>query len=160
MEQVITTDLICLDVEAESKEDVIRLLAEKLDKAGRLNDKDEYIAEVFKREETYATGVGFSVATPHAKTDAVKTGQRGLRPPEKGDPLGRRGRRHHDFPAGCALHGGGRPSPSDFGGPFAEADLRRVQGSDRGRSQRGGDSGIDRGPDRGSVACIITIDEK
>lgn len=73
MEQVITTDLICLDVEAESKEDVIRLLAEKLDKAGRLNDKDEYIAEVFKREETYATGVGFSVATPHAKTDAVKT---------------------------------------------------------------------------------------
>ena len=41
MEQVITTDLICLDVEAESKEDVIRLLAEKLDKAGRLNDKDE-----------------------------------------------------------------------------------------------------------------------
>ena len=30
MEQVITTDLICLDVEAESKEDVIRLLAEKL----------------------------------------------------------------------------------------------------------------------------------
>ena len=65
MEQVITTDLICLDVEAESKE--------KLDKAGRLNDKDEYIAEVFKREETYATGVGFSVATPHAKTDAVKT---------------------------------------------------------------------------------------
>ena len=73
MEQVITTDLICLDVEAESKEDVIHLLAEKLDKAGRLNDKDEYIAEVFKREETYATGVGFSVATPHAKTDAVKT---------------------------------------------------------------------------------------
>lgn len=73
MEQVITTDLVCLDVEAESKEDVIRLLAEKLDGAGRLNDRETYIAEVFKREETYATGVGFSVATPHAKTDAVKT---------------------------------------------------------------------------------------
>ena len=73
MEQVITTDLVCLDVEAESKEDVIRLLAEKLDRAGRLNDRETYIAEVFKREETYATGVGFSVATPHAKTDAVKT---------------------------------------------------------------------------------------
>ena len=73
MEQVITTDLVCLDVEAESKEDVIRLLAEKLDGAGRLNDRETYIAEVFKREETYATGGGFSVATPHAKTDAVKT---------------------------------------------------------------------------------------
>ena len=57
MEQVITTDLVCLDVEAESKEDVIRLLAEKLDGAGRLNDRETYIAEVFKREETYATGV-------------------------------------------------------------------------------------------------------
>ena len=63
MEQVITTDLICLDVEAESKEDVIRLLAEKLDKAGRLNDKDEYIAEVFKREETDVTMI-FQLAVP------------------------------------------------------------------------------------------------
>ena len=73
MEQVITADLVCLNAEASSKEDVIRLLAEKLDHAGRLYDREEYIAEVFKREETYATGVGFSVATPHAKTDAVKT---------------------------------------------------------------------------------------
>lgn len=73
MEQVLSKELICLDAEAEDKEAVIRLLAERLDLAGRLADKEEYIRQVFKREETYATGVGFSVATPHAKTDAVKT---------------------------------------------------------------------------------------
>ena len=72
MEQVLSKELICLDAEAESKEAVIRLLADRLDRAGRLADKEEYIRQVFKREETYATGVGFSVATPHAKTDAVK----------------------------------------------------------------------------------------
>ena len=146
MEQVITTDLVCLDVEAESKEDVIRLLAEKLDGAGRLNDRETYIAEVFKREETYATGVGFSVATPHAKTDAVKTASVAFARLKK------------------AIHwdeddGGGGPSFTNSGGPFAEADLRRIQGSDCGGGQRRGNSGIDRGPDWGSVACIITIDE-
>ncbi len=73
MEQVLSKELICLDAEAEDKEAVIRLLADRLDQAGRLADKEEYIRQVFKREETYATGVGFSVATPHAKTDAVKT---------------------------------------------------------------------------------------
>lgn len=73
MERLITENLVCFDVEAETKEDVIRCLAQKMAEEGRLNDLDGYVTAVLEREKTFSTGVGFSVATPHAKTDTVKT---------------------------------------------------------------------------------------
>lgn len=73
MQKLITPELIYFDLKAGAKEDVIRLLAEKMDAAGRLHDRELYIADVLKREETYSTAVGFQVAIPHAKTGAART---------------------------------------------------------------------------------------
>ena len=72
MTKIMTPELVCLDVNVSSKEEIISLLAEKMDQCGRLNQKEEYIKAVFEREASFTTAVGFSVATPHAKTDAVK----------------------------------------------------------------------------------------
>jgi fructose-specific phosphotransferase system IIA component len=73
MEKIITEDLIVLDLDASTKEEVIRTLASKMENIGRLNSLDGYIEGVFAREKEYATAIGFNVATPHALVPAVKT---------------------------------------------------------------------------------------
>ena len=71
-EKLINENLVLFDVEAETREDVIRCIAERMDSEGRLADKQGYVDAVLKRESSSSTAVGFSVATPHAKTDAAK----------------------------------------------------------------------------------------
>lgn len=73
MESIFTEELVVLDLEADTKEEVIRALAEKMDEAGRLNSLEGYIEGVLAREKEYATAIGFNVATPHALVEAVKT---------------------------------------------------------------------------------------
>jgi fructose-specific phosphotransferase system IIA component len=72
MVNVIDKNLVVLDLDAKSKEEVFSRLADVLDKDGRLNDKEEYIENVKAREATATTGIGFGIAIPHGKTDAVK----------------------------------------------------------------------------------------
>ncbi|TCO68268.1 PTS fructose transporter subunit IIABC [Marinisporobacter balticus] len=66
-------DTIIMELKSSTKEDVIDELINKLDNAGRLNNKKEFKKAILKREEEYSTGVGDGVAIPHAKTSAVKT---------------------------------------------------------------------------------------
>lgn len=70
--ELIDEGLVRLNVEASTKEEVIGLLADAMDGEGRLLDRDQYVADVFAREEEFTTSIGFSVATPHAKSDSVK----------------------------------------------------------------------------------------
>jgi len=71
--ELIKNDTIILELESIKKEDVLDELINKLDEAGRLNDKQEYKKEILKRESEGTTGIGEGVAIPHAKTSAVKT---------------------------------------------------------------------------------------
>lgn len=73
MNELITPKLILLDAEADSKEEIIRKLAKLIENEDRLIDYDGYVAQVFKREEEFATSFGFEVAIPHGKSDAVKS---------------------------------------------------------------------------------------
>ncbi|WP_371069382.1 fructose-specific PTS transporter subunit EIIC [Sediminibacillus sp. JSM 1682029] len=66
-------DTIILDLKASDKPGVIEELVNKLDEAGRLNDKEEYKKAILEREEQSTTGIGEGIAIPHAKTAAVKT---------------------------------------------------------------------------------------
>jgi PTS system fructose-specific IIA component len=68
---IISEELIQLDLDATSQEDALRALAEVAAKNGKVNNKENYIKAVLKREEEYSTAVGFGVAIPHGKTDAV-----------------------------------------------------------------------------------------
>ena len=69
--ELLTKETIKLDVQATSKSDVIPELVEVLDKAGKLNDKEEYTRALFAREQQSTTGIGDGIAIPHAKTNAV-----------------------------------------------------------------------------------------
>ena len=64
--------IVMFDVEANSAEEVIRLIADAMDKDDRLSDKEGYVADVLAREASSSTAVGFSVATPHSKSVHVK----------------------------------------------------------------------------------------
>lgn len=68
---LINEDLIMLDLPASSKEEAVQLLSEKAKEVGRVNDAAGYMEAVLAREAQYSTGVGFGVAIPHGKTDAV-----------------------------------------------------------------------------------------
>ncbi len=68
---LITEDLIVLNLPAKSKAEAIQMLAEKAAAAGRVSDIDGYRDAVLHRESEYSTGMGFGVAIPHGKTNAV-----------------------------------------------------------------------------------------
>ena len=69
---LMSRSLVLLDVEASSKEEVIRHIANVMEEDGRLIDKTGYVGDVEKREQDSSTAVGYMVATPHAKSVHVK----------------------------------------------------------------------------------------
>lgn len=69
---LLNDEMICMDLNADTKEDAIRQLAVIAAEAGKLNSMDEYIESVLAREKTYTTGVGNGIAIPHGKSEAVK----------------------------------------------------------------------------------------
>ena len=73
MDKIINKNLVALDMEASSKDEVIRELAKFLEKDGKLCDYEGYVKQVFDREKEFPTAIGFDVAIPHGKTNCVKT---------------------------------------------------------------------------------------
>lgn len=68
---LINNNLIQLDVELDSKEAVIRYVAEMMDRAGKLNDLEQYIQDVNDREAQISTNLGDGIGMPHARSKAV-----------------------------------------------------------------------------------------
>lgn len=68
---VISEKLINLDIVAHSKKEAFEKLGSLLRDDGRLNDFNGYIDNVMQRESLATTGIGFGIAIPHGKTDAV-----------------------------------------------------------------------------------------
>ncbi|OAA93253.1 PTS sugar transporter subunit IIA [Clostridium coskatii] len=73
MNDIINKDLVVLDLEASSKEEVIRKLSKLIEKQEKLIDFDGYVKQVFEREKDFPTSIGFDVAIPHGKSDSVKS---------------------------------------------------------------------------------------
>lgn len=71
--ELLTKETIIVDLKSTTKADVIGELTNKLDRAGRLRDKEEFKNAIWKRENEFSTGIGEGIAIPHAKTSAVKT---------------------------------------------------------------------------------------
>ncbi len=69
---LITKDMICIDADLKDKEKIIRAVAERMDRAGKLADQEGYIREVFTREGEISTNLGDGIAMPHARTAHVK----------------------------------------------------------------------------------------
>jgi fructose-specific phosphotransferase system IIA component len=72
MNKLIDRNLIKLDIKGRNKEDIIKELAELIDKENRLYDFNGYLQEVLNRENLSTTGIGFGIAIPHGKCKHVK----------------------------------------------------------------------------------------
>ncbi|MGM0897999.1 MAG: PTS fructose transporter subunit IIABC [Bacillota bacterium] len=70
--QLLTENTIILDLQAGSKREVLNELIGQLDRAGKLNDKHQFTKDILAREEQSTTGIGDTIAIPHAKSEAVK----------------------------------------------------------------------------------------
>jgi len=70
--ELISQDLITLDLKAQDSNSAIAELADILDQAGKLDSLSGYVKAVHEREALTTTAVGFGVAIPHARSSAVK----------------------------------------------------------------------------------------
>ena len=73
MTELLTEQLVALDVEASDKLVAIGRIADLLLGEGRLLDRDAYVEDVLAREALIETGIGGGIAIPHAQSEAVGT---------------------------------------------------------------------------------------
>jgi fructose PTS system EIIA component len=71
MTELITTDLVDLDLTAEDRHEATRHLAELLKEAGRITDLDGFLADVRAREAQMPTGIEGGIGIPHARSAFV-----------------------------------------------------------------------------------------
>ncbi|MCP3758819.1 fructose-specific PTS transporter subunit EIIC [Streptomyces sp. TBY4] len=96
MSEMITFELVDLDLSAESKEGAARALAERMVALGRVTDLDGFLADVAAREAQMPTGLEGGIGIPHCRSAHVTT---------------------------PTLAFGRSPSGIDFGAPDGPADL-------------------------------------
>ena len=68
---VITEELIQLEMKAKTKKEAIQELTRLLMANGDIEDEEDFMADVFEREAEGMTGIGNNIASPHGKSDSV-----------------------------------------------------------------------------------------
>ncbi len=71
MTDLITPELVDLDLKAVDRHEATRLLAERLADAGRVTDLDGFLADVRAREAQMPTGIEGGIGIPHARSSHV-----------------------------------------------------------------------------------------
>lgn len=69
--ELITTELVDLDLAERGRREVVRSLARRLVAAGRVTDLELFLADVEKREAQMATGLEGGIGIPHCRSAAV-----------------------------------------------------------------------------------------
>ncbi len=62
---------IILDLKARSKEEAIKEMSSVLKDAKEITAFEDFVKDVFERENLGTTGIGNEIAIPHARSDAV-----------------------------------------------------------------------------------------
>ncbi|HKT22959.1 MAG TPA: phosphoenolpyruvate--protein phosphotransferase, partial [Terriglobales bacterium] len=68
---LLSTELVIVGSDSETKEEAIRELVDALYMAGRTQDPDRLEEIVWQRESAYSTGLGHGFAIPHCRSDAI-----------------------------------------------------------------------------------------
>jgi PTS system fructose-specific IIC component len=71
MSDLITADLVDLDLSADTKEAAARALAERMVALGRVTDLDGFLADVAAREAQMPTGLDGGIGIPHCRSEHV-----------------------------------------------------------------------------------------
>ncbi|MEU9608176.1 fructose-specific PTS transporter subunit EIIC [Streptomyces sp. NPDC048057] len=103
MSEMITADLVDLDLAATTREAAVRSLTERMAARGRITDVEGFLADVAAREARLPTGLEGGIGVPHARSAHVT------------EPTLAFGRRVTSF--------GRTGSGIDFGAPDGPADL-------------------------------------
>jgi phosphoenolpyruvate-protein phosphotransferase len=69
---MIVPGLVRLAADCRSRAEVLQELAIMMESAGRTHDRAELERALWRREDTFSTGIGHGVAIPHCQTDAVR----------------------------------------------------------------------------------------
>ncbi|UUN27393.1 fructose-specific PTS transporter subunit EIIC [Streptomyces sp. FIT100] len=72
MSDMITADLVDLDLAAATKEEAARSLAERMVARGRVTDLDGFLADVAAREAQMPTGLDGGIGIPHCRSAQVR----------------------------------------------------------------------------------------
>lgn len=70
-QSLITENIVFTGVDAIDKTEVIKTMASALYLDGRITDVDKIDEALWVREDSYSTGIGFGIATPHCRTSQV-----------------------------------------------------------------------------------------
>ncbi|MEB3101738.1 PTS sugar transporter subunit IIA [Ferviditalea candida] len=68
---IISKETICLHLQAGSKREAIEQMSAMFTQSGHVTEPALFVSDVFVREATGSTGIGFGVAIPHGKSAAV-----------------------------------------------------------------------------------------
>ncbi|MFD3732253.1 fructose-specific PTS transporter subunit EIIC [Streptomyces sp. NPDC058632] len=71
MSEMITADLVDLDLSADTKETAARALAERMVALGRVTDLEGFLADVAAREAQMPTGLDGGIGIPHCRSEHV-----------------------------------------------------------------------------------------
>jgi len=71
-DKIIGIDLIRIDSDCATRDEVIKEMIGMLMVAGRIDTMDAVEEAIWQRENVYSTGVGFGTAIPHCKSPAVR----------------------------------------------------------------------------------------
>ncbi len=72
LKNLLRPELVSLDLNGHTKEEIITELVELAARSGRVLDKEEALRAVFERENRMSTGMKHGIAIPHGKTTAVR----------------------------------------------------------------------------------------
>ncbi|KIP21020.1 EIIBCA-Man [Anoxybacillus ayderensis] len=70
--QLMTKQLVKLQLDGATKDEIMEEMIGLIDEAGGLVDREQYKQALYDREREGSTGIGFGIAIPHGKSDAVK----------------------------------------------------------------------------------------
>ncbi|MFD4043979.1 PTS sugar transporter subunit IIA, partial [Streptomyces sp. NPDC058605] len=71
MSDMITADLVDLDLSADTKDAAARALAERMVALGRVTDLEGFLADVAAREAQMPTGLDGGIGIPHCRSEHV-----------------------------------------------------------------------------------------
>ncbi|WJY38820.1 PTS sugar transporter subunit IIA [Streptomyces sp. P9-2B-2] len=71
MSELITAELVDLDLSAETKQAAARSLAERMAASGRVTDLEGFLADVAAREAQMPTGLDGGIGIPHCRSAHV-----------------------------------------------------------------------------------------
>ena len=69
--ELLRTDLMIMDLKAQTKAEVIDEMVRNLFEKGAIKDEEAYKKDIIKREEEGSTGIVDGIAIPHANNVAV-----------------------------------------------------------------------------------------